>query len=63
MLVRNSIRAVIRFQSFEPGEDWFYDWRSGAKFGGHVLEAPESHPVAKAFWGQLIVFHTIGKPS
>jgi hypothetical protein len=38
-------------QSFEPGEDWFYDWRSGAKFGGHVLEAPESHPVGQSVPG------------
>jgi hypothetical protein len=34
--------AVI--QSFEPGEDWFFDYRTGTFFEGPVLAAPDSHP-------------------
>ncbi|WP_238421722.1 UBP-type zinc finger domain-containing protein [Gordonia sp. 'Campus'] len=34
--------AVI--QSFEPGEDWFYDFSTGEMFAGPVLAAPSSHP-------------------
>jgi hypothetical protein len=34
---------VIR--SFEPGEDWFYDYRTGDFLNGPPLEAPESHPL------------------
>jgi len=30
--------------SFEPGEDWFYDYRSGEFFEGPTLAAPDSHP-------------------
>ena len=32
-------------QSFEPGEDWFYDYRSGEFLEGPALAAPDSHPV------------------
>jgi hypothetical protein len=32
-------------QSFEPGEDWFYDYRSGAFFEAPALAPPDSHPV------------------
>ncbi|HEU5254293.1 MAG TPA: UBP-type zinc finger domain-containing protein [Solirubrobacterales bacterium] len=32
-------------QSFEPGEDWFYDYRSEALFEGPVLAPPNSHPL------------------
>jgi hypothetical protein len=31
--------------SFEPGEDWFYDFRSERGFGGPDLAPPQSHPV------------------
>jgi hypothetical protein len=32
-------------QSFEPGEEWFYDYRSGDFFEGAVLAQPDSHPL------------------
>ena len=35
--------AVI--QSFEPGEDWFYDYRSGEFVDGPALAPPDSHPL------------------
>jgi hypothetical protein len=31
-------------QSFEPGEDWYYDYRDGSMAEGPTLEAPSSHP-------------------
>ena len=31
-------------QSFEPGEDWFYDYETGQAFDGPSLAAPESRP-------------------
>jgi hypothetical protein len=31
-------------QSFEPGEDWFYDYRSGDLLAGPELIAPDSRP-------------------
>ena len=31
-------------QSFEPGEDWFYDFRTGDVSYGPELAAPDSHP-------------------
>jgi hypothetical protein len=34
-------------QSFEPGEDWFYDYRSGAFFEGPKLPPPDSHPLSQ----------------
>src|SRR5271165_4551396 len=34
---------VIR--SFEPGEDWFYDFETGAFMEGPPLAAPEHHPL------------------
>jgi hypothetical protein len=30
--------------SFEPGERWFYDYRSGGFFNGPSLAAPRWHP-------------------
>ena len=30
--------------SFEPGEDWFYDYRSQQFFEGPKLPAPRAHP-------------------
>ncbi|NID14248.1 UBP-type zinc finger domain-containing protein [Luteibacter yeojuensis] len=32
-------------QSFEPGEDWFYDYRDESVFDGPILAPPNSHPV------------------
>jgi hypothetical protein len=32
-------------QSFEPDEDWFFDYRTGGYVEGPVLAAPDSHPV------------------
>jgi len=34
--------SIIR--SFEPGEDWFYDYRSGEFVDGPQLAGPDSHP-------------------
>ena len=31
-------------QSFEPGEDWFYDYRTDDFLDGPELAAPHSHP-------------------
>jgi hypothetical protein len=31
-------------QSFEPGEDWFFDYRTGGAFNGPELARPDSHP-------------------
>jgi len=31
--------------SFEHGEDWFYDYRTGESFDGPRLPAPHSHPL------------------
>jgi hypothetical protein len=31
-------------QSFEPGEDWFWDYPEQRAFLGPALAAPESHP-------------------
>ena len=31
-------------QSFEPGEDWFYDYQTGQAFDGPELAAPDSRP-------------------
>ena len=30
--------------SFEPGEEWFYDYRNGEFFEGPKLAPPHSHP-------------------
>ena len=38
-------------QSFEPGEDWFWDWRAEAAVGGRELAAPTSHPIAQTVPG------------
>lgn len=32
-------------QSFEPGEDWFFDYRSGDVLEGPELAEPRAHPV------------------
>jgi hypothetical protein len=31
-------------QSFEPGEDWYFDYRTGDMLEGPELAAPTSHP-------------------
>ena len=40
--VRSSGHPVIR--SFEPGEDWFFDYRTGDFLDGPPLAPTESHP-------------------
>jgi ubiquitin-hydrolase Zn-finger-containing protein len=32
-------------QSFEPGEDWFFDFRTDEFFGGPRLVEPDRHPL------------------
>jgi hypothetical protein len=34
-------------RSFEPGEDWFFDYDSGQAFDGPELAPPVSRPVAE----------------
>lgn len=34
-------------QSFEPGEDWFWDYRHGVPLAGPPLAPPTSHPVSQ----------------
>ncbi|HEX4731457.1 MAG TPA: UBP-type zinc finger domain-containing protein [Solirubrobacterales bacterium] len=38
-------------QSFEPGEDWFYDYRSGQFIEGPALAPPDSHPLSQGVPG------------
>jgi hypothetical protein len=40
---------VIR--SFEPGETWFYDYRSEQFFEGPELTPPEAHPISQGVPG------------
>jgi Zn-finger in ubiquitin-hydrolases and other protein len=40
---RESGHAVIT--SFEPGEDWFYDYRTEDFIAGPTLAPPEHHPL------------------
>jgi hypothetical protein len=42
---RNKVTGHPVLQSFEPGEAWFYNYRSGEFFEGPVLALPDSHPV------------------
>lgn len=39
---RDTGHPILR--SYEPGEDWFYDYRSGDMFLGPDLAPPLSHP-------------------
>lgn len=34
-------------QSFEPGEDWFWDYRTEAFIAGPLLAPPRSHPATQ----------------
>jgi hypothetical protein len=34
-------------QSFEPGEDWFWDYRHGVPLAGPQLAPPTSHPASQ----------------
>jgi hypothetical protein len=38
-------------QSFEPGEDWFWDYSSDQAGEGPSLAAPDSHPAAQGVPG------------
>ena len=40
---RSSEHPVIR--SFEPGEDWFWDYRTNEYLEGPRLAPPENHPI------------------
>src|SRR5438045_649912 len=42
---KDSEHGVI--QSFEPGEDWFYDFRTDDFLEGPPLAAPTSHPASQ----------------
>ena len=41
--------TVIR--TFEPGEDWFWDFATDEFFDGPALAAPESHPISQPIPG------------
>ncbi len=38
-------------QSFEPGESWFYDYRSGEEMDGPSLAPPHAHPAGQPIPG------------
>lgn len=40
---------VVR--SFEPGEDWFWDYRDSSVFEGPELAPPEHHPITQSVPG------------
>ena len=40
-------------QSFEPGEDWFYDYRTNDFVVGPELAPPHSHPVEQGVPGPV----------
>jgi Zn-finger in ubiquitin-hydrolases and other protein len=42
---RDAGHQVIR--SFEPGEDWFWDYQSESTFSGPELVGPQHHPVSQ----------------
>jgi hypothetical protein len=46
---RDTGHPVIR--SFEPGEDWFWDYESSQAFDGPELAPPTSRPVAETVPG------------
>lgn len=48
---RTSGHRVI--QSYEPGEDWCYDFTTGRTFAGPQLAPPGSHPVEQSVPGPL----------
>ncbi|MGH9103036.1 MAG: UBP-type zinc finger domain-containing protein [Acidimicrobiales bacterium] len=41
--VRSSGHPIIR--SFEPGEDWFWDYATEQFYDGPALKKPEHHPL------------------
>lgn len=42
---RHTGHTVIR--SFEPGEDWFWDFSRNEELNGPPLAAPEHHPISQ----------------
>jgi hypothetical protein len=38
-------------QSYEPGEDWFWDYASEQMYDGPALAAPDHHPVSQPIPG------------
>ena len=55
----SSGHPVIR--SFEPGEDWFYDYRSSEFFNGPRLVGPEDHHGTSPYPAQPAEFLRTGK--
>ena len=43
----NAVTGHPIITSFEPGERWFYDYRTGDFFAGPNLPAPHSHPLGQ----------------
>jgi hypothetical protein len=41
----NSGHALV--QSFEPGEDWFWDYTTNQYYDGPALAPPDHHPVGQ----------------
>ena len=39
------LQVIQLFGSFEPGEDWFYDYRTEEFLTGPKLAPPHSHPL------------------
>jgi len=48
-------------QSFEPGEDWFYDYRSGEFIEGPALAPPDSHPLGQGVPGPQVPSRRTGR--
>jgi hypothetical protein len=43
--IKGGAVAVVRDTEFEPGERWFYDYRTEEFFAGPKLPAPHSRPL------------------
>ena len=48
--------------SFEPGEDWFYDYEEEAMIPGEELQPPRSHAVDQPVPGPRVESRAIGAP-
>jgi len=42
---RTALMASHTPQTYEPGEDWFWDYASGEYVEGPALAAPHHHPL------------------
>ena len=47
----NAATGHPMIRSFEPGETWFYDYRSGEMLDGPELAEPQSHPAGQSVPG------------